>query len=41
LKALKGGINAWKEAEFPIETGAAVQPKGKRTTSWGKIKSKE
>jgi 3-mercaptopyruvate sulfurtransferase SseA len=41
LKVLKGGINAWKGADFPIETGTAVEPKGKRFTQWGRIKTKE
>ena len=39
LKALKGGLQGWQAAGYPIETGAAVRPAGKLATTWGRLKS--
>ena len=39
VKVLEGGFPAWREAAYPIEIALAVQPKGKRFTLWGRMKS--
>jgi 3-mercaptopyruvate sulfurtransferase SseA len=39
VKVLQGGFPAWREAGYPIEITLAVQPKGKRFTLWGRMKS--
>ena len=40
VKVLKGGLPGWQKAGYPVEMTVAVEPKGKRFTLWGQIKSK-
>ncbi|MEE2909340.1 MAG: hypothetical protein VX830_02945 [Candidatus Poribacteria bacterium] len=38
LQVLKGGISAWRDAGFTLESGLAVEFKNKKLALWAKLK---